>query len=154
MVKKAISLVKRLIVIERTPLKMTYASCVGIFIAFSPFIGFHWLMTILFAWLFNLNIAVIYAVSHIINNPFTMVPIYLADYAVGVYILNLLHIDMTHLDPWWVGWLNTKLACMGLPHLSLWVFLIGGNILAILAPIIAYPILLRFYRRILKQPAV
>ena len=154
MVRKIINFGKQLVLGERTPGKLAYASSIGIFIAFSPFVGFHWLMTLVLAWLLGLNVVAMYTASHIVNNPFTMVFIYLADYKVGNFIAKLVGIDLFAYNPWWMHWLNTKFACVGIPQLSLIAFLIGGNILGFLAACIAYPFLIHFYKRIIKQPAV
>lgn len=154
MIKKVIDLIKKLLLYERTPHKLAYASCVGIFIGFSPLIGFHWLLTLICAWAFQLNIGVIYAASHVINNPFTMVPIYLAGYATGTKMMQWLGFDLISHNPWWMNWLNIKLSCLGIPTISLWTFLIGGHILGAVISIIAYPVLIRFYKRFIAHPTV
>lgn len=148
MIAKTIPFIKKLLLEERTPTKLAHASCFGLFIAFSPFIGFHWLMTIVFAWAFRLNIAVVYAVAHL-NNPLTMIPIYLADYKIGDAISQRLGINLFAYNPSWMNWLNMKLACLQIPNLSLWTFIIGGNVLSIVLGIISYPFFIRFYKRIL-----
>jgi uncharacterized protein len=154
MISKIIELGKYMMLRERTPTKLAYASCVGIFIAFSPFLGLHWLMTIILAWILRLNVAVVYAASHVVNNPFTMVPLYLAGYAVGNYITQLFGLNLLAYNPWWMNWLNLKLSCLGIPNLSLLTFLIGGNVLGLLVAVVSYPFLLRFYKRIIKEHAV
>ncbi len=154
MISKAIlSLVsfgKKLLLAERTPKKLAYASSIGIFIAFSPFVGFHWLITLILAWLLRLNIGVMYAASHVVNNPFTMIPIYWAGYVVGSTVTEYLQLNLLPYNPSWMNWLNVKLSCLGIPHLSLWDFLIGGNILGLLCAAIAYPFLIHFYKRLLR----
>ena len=151
MIKQVIDYAKKTLLAERTPQKLACASCVGIFIAFSPFLGVHWLMTIILAWALSLNVAVIYAAAHVVNNPLTMVPVYLADYTFGEWITKrLFGVDLLAYNPSWMQWLNIKLSCLGIPNLSLWTFIIGGNILGILAALAAYPFLLRFYQRIIK----
>ncbi len=142
---------KQLILGERTPQKLALASSFGIFIAFSPLLGIHWLLTIIFAWAFRLNFGVMYAAAHVVNNPLTMVPIYLADYAVGTFIARQLGIDLFAYNPTWMNWLNVKLACLGIPNLSLWAFLIGGHVLGLAVALIAYPLLLHFFHRVIRQ---
>ena len=155
MIKQAVAYAKKAILMERTPKKLAYASSVGIFIAFSPFLGIHWLLTIILAWALSLNIAVIYAVAHLVNNPFTMIPVYVADYAAGKFIIGrILGIDLFPYNPSWMNWLNLKLSCLGIPNLSLWTFIIGGNILGLLLAFAAYPFLLHFYRRIKGEHVV
>ena len=154
MIEKIVFLAKKMILAERTPSKLAIASSVGIFIAFSPFIGFHWLITIFFAWLFRLNIGVIYIASHIVNNPLTMIPLYLADYAVGNFIADYFGFNLLPYNPSWMNWLNLKLSCLAIPNLSLWTFLIGGHILGLLVALIMYPILIRFYKYVLASARV
>lgn len=144
---------KKKFLAERTPKKLALACAMGIFIAFWPFIGLHWLLTIIIAWTFRLNIAVIYAAAHVVNNPLTMVPLYLADYAVGLWVCNFFWgSTLVEKNPSWMQWLNVKLSCLGIPNLSLWAFLIGGHILALIVSIVAYPFLMRFFKKIITTP--
>lgn len=155
MLKQAIDFAKEMLLRERTPRKLAVASALGIFIAFSPFLGIHWLMTIAFAWIFSLNVAVIYAAAHVVNNPFTMVPVYWADYMFGKWLAHdIFGWDLYKFNPSWMQWLNLKLSCLGIPNLSLWTFIVGGNILGLLAAVMAYPFLLQFYKRIKREPTV
>lgn len=148
---KLVAYGKKLVLGERTPRKLALACAIGIFVAFSPLIGLHWLLTIIFAWIFGVNIVVVYAAAHVVNNPLTMVPLYLGDYAVGLWISNwLFESDLVAYNPSWMQWLNVKLSCLGIPNLSLWAFIIGGHVVAILASIIAFPLLMVFFKKILK----
>lgn len=153
MISKLLAFGKKLILSERTPRKLAFASSLGIFIACSPFLGIHWLMTIILSWLLSLNVAVVYAAAHVVNNPFTMIPLYIADYEVGKLIVErLLGLNLMQYNPSWMTWLNLKISCLGIPNISLWTFIIGGNILGLSLAIIAYPILLLLYRRIKNEP--
>lgn len=55
--------------------KLALAFGLGTFIAFSPWLGLHILSAVLLAWLFRLNKVVVLTAS-LINNPWTIVPIY------------------------------------------------------------------------------
>ena len=66
---------KKLLQAETSAKKFARSICVGIFIAFSPFVGFHTLMAIAFCRLFSLNYPVTLTVQLAINNPLTIVPI-------------------------------------------------------------------------------
>lgn len=143
---------KKLVLGERTPKKLAIACTLGIFIAFSPLIGLHWLLTIILAWMFGVNVAVVYVAAHIVNNPLTMVPLYLGDYAVGLWVCDkLFQSNLVNHNPSWMQWLNVKLSCMGISNLSLWAFIIGGHIVAIAASVIAFPFLIRFFNKIIKN---
>lgn len=143
---------KKLLLGERTPRKLAIACALGIFVAFSPLIGLHWLLTIILAWIFSVNVAVIYAAAHVVNNPLTMVPLYLGDYAVGLWVSDkLFGSNLADYNPSWMQWLNVKLSCLGVPNLSLWAFIIGGHIVAIVASFLAYPFLIRFFKKIITS---
>lgn len=153
LMQKLIAWSKKLLLGERTPRKLAIACALGIFIAFSPLIGVHWLLTIILAWLFSVNVAVVYAAAHVVNNPLTMVPLYLGDYTVGLWICQwLFKSDLVNHNPFWMRWLNVKLSCLGIPNLSLWAFIIGGHVVAIVVSIIAFPFLIRFFKKIIKAP--
>lgn len=150
---KLIARSKKLLLGERTPKKLAIACALGIFIAFSPLIGLHWLLTIVLAWMFGVNVTVVYVAAHIVNNPLTMVPLYLGDYAVGLWVCDrLFQSDLASHNPSWMQWLNVKLSCMGITNLSLWAFIIGGHIVAIVASVVAFPFLIRFFNKIIRTP--
>jgi hypothetical protein len=99
-----------------------------------------------------------------------MVPLYLANNAVGQFIgTHILRIDLAAYDPAWMKLVNKGLlfvstlmnslfAYLGfsftthISPISLWSFMIGGHVLGILLSIIAYPFLLWFYKKILARP--
>jgi uncharacterized protein (DUF2062 family) len=151
--ERIINFFKKIVLTERSPKKLAIAFCVGVFIAFSPFFGFHTIMTIFAAWYFHLNFAVIYSAAHIFNNPWTMVPLYMSDYIVGLKIFALLGLDPhAWANPCWANWLNGKLTYyIGLPKLSLWAFVIGGNVLGLAVSLALYPFIIRIFRRILAH---
>jgi len=135
---------------ERSPNKLALSFCVGIYIAFCPFIGFHTLMTFALAWLLRLNFLAIWVGSHIINNPWTMIPVYATGYWFGDWLLNdMFGFDMLALNPYWMSTINNVLThYVGIHHVSLWSFLIGGNILGLLASLLLYPIIKRVLTRL------
>lgn len=148
-----INFFKKIILTNRSPEKLAIAFCVGVFIAFSPFFGLHTIMTIFAAWYFELNFAVIYAASHIFNNPWTIVPVYVSDYVVGMKIFALFGADpYAWANPGWADWLNSKLTYyVGLPEISLWAFIVGGNVLGLVVSILLYPFVIRIFRRMLAR---
>ena len=136
--------IKRFIAYERCAHKLALSCCLGIYIAFSPFFGFHTAMVFFLSWLFALNCAVMMGVSMLVNNPWTMMPVYGAGYAFGDWLLKLFGVDHTY-NPAWVTscnlWLNTHI---GLPGISFWAFLIGGNIVGICLALVGYPFIKRY----------
>ena len=127
---------------ERCPRRLAFSVSLAVFIAFSPFVGFHTAMVFLFSWLFALNAAVLLTISMLINNPWTMVPIYAADHIVGDQLFYLCGINGMELNPDWVDSLNAWIShYTGLSGISFWAFLVGGNLLSIVLALIIYPII-------------
>jgi uncharacterized protein (DUF2062 family) len=129
---------------ERSPRRLIMSCCVGVYIAFCPFVGFHTLMVFAFAWLFSLNLAVLFAVSCLINNPWTMVPIYTAGHIAGDWLLQIFGINSMSWNPAWLTSFNEHVTnYIGMGGVSLWSFLIGGNVLGLCCAGCLYPVLNR-----------
>ncbi len=139
----------RLLNYERCAHKLSLSCCVGIYIAFSPFVGFHTAMVFLFSWLFALNFAVILSVSMFVNNPWTMVPVYGAGHLFGDWVLSVCGVNHYDWNPTWIKlcneWLTSK---VGLSGFSFWAFMIGGNILGVSLSIACYPVIKRCMSRL------
>src|ERR671914_1144332 len=79
---------RRLLAIDDPPERTALAFSIGVFIAFSPFLGLHTIMATALAFLFRFNKIAIYT-GTFINNPFlTLVPIIIASYAVGAFLMG------------------------------------------------------------------
>src|ERR1044072_2464843 len=79
---------RRLLALNDPPERTALAFSIGVFIAFSPFLGLHTILATVIAFLFRFNQVAIYT-GTVINNPFfTPVPIIIASYAVGAFILG------------------------------------------------------------------
>lgn len=142
------SLGERLMALEQSPHKLALTCALGVFIGISPLMGLHTVMTFFFAWFFSINIAALFAVSVLVNNPWTMVPVYSFDHFFGTWLFRLLHIDYLHLDPVWVESCNVFLKNhTGISGLSLVAFLVGGNVLAFGISFIVYPLAKRVFTR-------
>jgi len=148
------STLRRLLALDDPPERTALAFSIGIFIAFSPFLGLHTIMATSIAFLFRFNKIAIFS-GTFINNPFlTLVPIILASYAVGAFLLGR----------------PVKIPAEGLellknPHLLtadyyrklfkegwdiVWPFTIGGMLLSVVCSLAAYPVtswLLRKHKR-------
>jgi uncharacterized protein (DUF2062 family) len=145
---------RRLLALDDPPERTALAFSIGVFIAFSPFLGLHTVLATLIAFLFRFNKIAIYS-GTFINNPFlTLVPIIIASYAVGALILGRpLRIPAEGVE------------LLRHPHLLTadyyrrifqeswdiaWPFAIGGMTLSVVCSLIAYPVtssLLRAHRR-------
>ncbi len=141
---------RRLLALDDPPERTALAFAVGVFIAFSPFLGLHTIMATLIAFIFRFNKIAIYT-GTFINNPFlTLVPIIFLSYGVGALCLG---------RPMQLP--REGLALLGEPHLltgAYWhelmghsrdillPFTIGGLILSVVCSLVAYPVTLRLLR--------
>jgi uncharacterized protein (DUF2062 family) len=142
---------RRLLAVDDPPERTALAFSVGVFIAFSPFLGLHTIMATLVAFLFRFNKIAIYT-GTFVNNPFlTLVPIIAASYAVGAAILRrpfslpdegwrLLQDPHLFAAAYWQQ-LFTHLWDIVLP------FSIGGIALSVICSLAAYPVTLKLLRR-------
>lgn len=142
--------VRRLLAIDDPPERTALAFSIGVCIAFSPFLGLHTILATLLAFLFRLNKVAIYT-GTFVNNPFfTLVPIILASYAIGAFLLGrplslpeegMSLLKEPHLlegDYW------RRLFGSGLEVLL--PFAIGGGVLSVVCSLVAYPLTLRLLR--------
>ena len=135
---------RRLLTLDDPPERTALAFAIGVFIAFSPFLGLHTIMATLVAFLFRFNKIAVYA-GTFINNPFlTLVPIIVVSYAVGAFLLGQpLRIPAEGID------------LLKEPHLLtadyypklfregwqiVWPFTIGGMVLSVVCSLVAYPV--------------
>ena len=141
---------RRLLALDDPPERTALAFSVGVFIAFSPFLGLHTVMATVLAFAFRFNKVAIYT-GTFVNNPFlTLVPIIVASYAVGALLLGrplrlpeggMELLRDPHLfarDYWRRLW--------GHADDVLLPFAVGGTALSVVCSLIAYPVTLKFLR--------
>jgi len=144
------STIRRLLAIDDPPERTALAFSIGVFIAFSPFLGLHTILATLLAFIFRFNKVAIYT-GTFINNPFlTLVPIIVASYGVGAFILGRpLHIPQAGVellkDPEiFSGEYYRRLASQS--RYIVEPFAVGGMVLSVVCSAIAYPLTLRALR--------
>lgn len=145
---------RRLLALDDPPERTALAFSIGVFIAFSPFLGIHTILATLIAFVFRFNKVAIYS-GTFINNPFlTLVPIIIASYAVGAFVLGRpLRIPAEGVELLKNPHLLTADYYRKLFRESwdiVWPFTIGGMVLSVVCSLIAYPVtswLLRQHRR-------
>jgi uncharacterized protein (DUF2062 family) len=140
---------RRLLALDDPPERTALAFSVGVFIAFSPFLGLHTIMATLAAFLLRFNKIAIYS-GTFVNNPFTLVPIIVTSYAIGAFILGR-PLEIT----------DAGMELLRHPHLLtadyyrhlfresweiVWPFSIGATILSVVCSLIAYPVTLSLLR--------
>jgi len=144
------SAIRRLLAIDDPPERTALAFSIGVFIAFSPFLGLHTILATLLAFIFRFNKVAIYT-GTFINNPFlTLVPIIVASYGVGALILGRpLRIPQEGVDllkdpEIFSGAYYRRLASQS--RYIVEPFAVGGMILSVVCSVIAYPLTLRALR--------
>jgi uncharacterized protein (DUF2062 family) len=148
---------RRLLAIDDPPERTALAFSIGVFIAFSPFLGLHTILATFIAFLFRFNKVAIYTGTFVNNPPLTLVPIIIASYAVGAFLTG----RPLKLPP-------EGLELLKNPHLltgdyyrrifaqSLTIvipFAIGGMVLSVVCSVIAYPLTLRALRSFRSRQA-
>lgn len=160
MVKKCFkSVLSRLVEKQRCANKLTLSFCVGTYIAFSPFVGFHTALVFFLSWVFSLEYAAVLAAAWLINNPWTMFPIYAFTYGSGQFILgSLCGIDTLAYNPVLPAciqpithWFSSS---TGLSNLSFWSFIFGGNLIGLCAAAMMYPIVKPLFKKLINEKNV
>ncbi len=138
---------RRLLAIDDPPERTALAFSVGVFIAFSPFLGLHTVAATVVAFLFRFNKIAIYS-GTFINNPFlTLIPIIVISYAVGALLLGMpLRIPAEGVQLLREPHLFTGSYYRRLFGQSWYIvkpFLVGGMVLSVVCSALAYPLTLR-----------
>ena len=149
---------RRLLAIDDPPERTALAFSIGVFIAFSPFLGLHTIMATVVAFLFRFNKIAIYT-GTFLNNPFlTLVPIIIASYAVGAFILGRpLSIPEEGLEllknpRLFSGDYYRLLFVQSWNHI-VWPFSVGASALSVVCSLLAYPLTLRMLRAYHRRKA-
>jgi len=144
--------IKRLAEHNSSATHLSVSFCVGVYIGFSPFPGFQTLLVIVLSWLCSLYMPAVFIGSCLVNNPWTMVPVYMIDYFFGKWILlSVVHSDIYYTNPSWIVSINSFLVTtlgitkLGISEVSFWAFIIGGNLLGLIVAVILYPIMYRVF---------
>ena len=142
---------RRLLAIDDPPERTALAFSIGVFIAFSPFLGLHTIMATAVAFLFRFNKIAIYT-GTFINNPFlTLVPIIIVSYGVGAFILGRpLSIPDEGLEllknPRLFSGDYYRLLFRESWNNIVWPFSVGAMALSVVCSLLAYPLTLRALR--------
>lgn len=143
-------LAKKLLHIEDTPERTALAYAIGIFLGFSPFLGFHTLFGLAIAFLFGLNrLAILLGVWT--NTPWWIVPFYMVATRIGMWMTGF-RIEWATLQEIFQSGMD-----QGFTSSDFWgsltsqggflfSFLIGSLLLATLLSVIAYPLSLKWIR--------
>jgi uncharacterized protein (DUF2062 family) len=150
--KSLINYLKKFVYEEQSAQKLTLSFCIGCYIALSPFLFLHTVMVFIAVWLFELNLPVTLAAAAI-NNPWTMVPVFMADYLFGYWLVhNVMGIEYFMASPNWMNNINDFCEMtLGITKPCLWSFMIGGNLLGILLSLALYPIMKKLFEKLILE---
>ena len=153
MISRTVQFLKNIALKETSPKKLALSSAVAMYITWTPFLGFHTIMLIVAGWALRLNVPFMIAVGYGVNNPWTMVPIYMAGYLCGYWLLHVIcAVPVVDLNPVWMLWVNQKaMALLGIQEISFWAFMLGGNVLGVLFAFITYPVALHGFKKMMKK---
>ena len=120
--------------LQETPHRTALAFAIGVFIAFAPHYLFHTASVVFCAWAFRLNYLAVFLGS-LINNPWTLIPILAASLYTGFFLVG--KSPSTTVE--WEQLTMNNIFDMLSPYLI--PFIIGACTLAVLASLLAYPVM-------------
>ena len=129
--------------LRETPQRTAFAFSLGVFIAFTPTYGLHFVSVIFLAWAFRLNFPAL-LVGAFINNPWTIAPILGATMWTGFFMLGTPEVP----DFSWNNLSITTMYELLLPFML--PFTLGALTLSVLGALLAYPLgllLVSWYRK-------
>jgi len=129
---------------DDTPPRAALAFAVGVFIAWTPALGFHTLLALAIAFLFGLNRVAVLA-GTFVNNPWTLVPIYTASAWLGSHMTGA-DVSLPRLEGGTWGHLFDFLA-----QCRPWIvpLTMGTLVLGLTCALVSFPVVLfgiRWYR--------
>lgn len=139
---------RRVLGLNDTPHRIALAFALGVFIAFSPLLGLHFILAIILAWLFGLNrVAVLFGA--LVNNPWTFTPITISSTWFGIELCCKAY----EIPP--INWENITFSNMaGQLKSYFFPFVLGSTLLGLLFSIVAYFLMLWMisqYRKMKKH---
>ena len=127
----------RLLSLDDTPERIALGFSVGVFLAFSPFLGLHTLLGLTLAFLFGLNrVAVL--VGLFVNNPWTLLPIYAAATYIGGIFLGAPSSAVLPDFGWSRMWQSAYWVALAKQWRMLVPMLLGSAILSTLFSVLSY----------------
>lgn len=118
--------------LDEPPHRLSLAFALGVFIAFSPWLGLHIVSAVFLSWLFRLNKVVVLTGSFV-NNPWTIVPMYAFCLWFGVKVTGA---DVAVPEIAWGSLGIRELYDVLVPFL--WPYLAGTMIIGAVAAVLSY----------------
>jgi uncharacterized protein (DUF2062 family) len=136
------------------PHRTALAFGIGVFIAFSPLLGLHWLLPLTACFVFRLNKVVTFMATYI-NNPWTIAPLYIFGTGLGCALLGVSPEGLSGIDWHSEGMLFYRSLFAHLrPYL--WPYIVGNTLLGAVTGVASY-FLLRWFlerRQVSRAPTI
>jgi len=132
------NLLKKVVHADGEPGRIASAVAVGVFIAWFPIVGTHTVMVIGMAWLFRLSTALVF-VGAFVNNPFTMFPIFLSGFWLGLVVTGTENVS--------VSWNMSFETLIEVGRVFFIPFCVGNLILGTLGAVVTYFLILHSVRK-------
>jgi uncharacterized protein (DUF2062 family) len=128
--------------LDDNPHRIAMAFSLGVFIAFSPFIGLQIISAVFLAWVLRLNTLAV-LLGTLLNNPWTIAPIFGTGLWVGVEIYGRHHLFQP------IRWHELTIVNL-IPQFepTLMPFLLGTTLLGIVASVMVYPCAYYFVKEV------
>jgi uncharacterized protein (DUF2062 family) len=137
----------RVLHVDDTPHRIALGVAIGMFVTWTPTIGFQMILTVLICWLVRANKAV--GVPFVwLSNPLTIVPIYYPNYVVGCWFVGGDFADFDFIEAmtrelpagWWakiIAWWSNMGQALWRVFVPLWV---GSIIVGLIIGVMTYPL--------------
>jgi uncharacterized protein (DUF2062 family) len=130
--KSVRELIRRVLLSDDSPQQIAFGVAIGVYLACSPFLGFHTVAALTLALIFRVS-RLAAVLGTLINNPFTMAFLYLFELKVGSHLLGL-HLKLPeHV------WKN-PVGLFSLGEKAFLSIIVGFLVVGLFASIVAFPI--------------
>ncbi|MGC2424002.1 MAG: DUF2062 domain-containing protein [Nitrospirota bacterium] len=85
--------IRNILHVDETPHDLARSFAAGVFVAFTPFLGIHWIIILTLAWIFRLN-KVVALTGTFVNNPWTIAFVYIIPTWLTVSAMRALGADI------------------------------------------------------------
>ncbi|MCI0389883.1 MAG: DUF2062 domain-containing protein [Acidobacteria bacterium] len=135
---------RNLLNLDDPPERTALAFAIGVFIGFSPLLGFHTILVAIIAIMCRFNKLAIITGS-LLSNPWTIAPIVAASWAIGRWFIGAPSIELPHFS------ISAMLTVqfwqvIAAQWRQLIPFAVGATIFSVASGVISYPLMLYFLR--------
>lgn len=127
--------------VQDTPHRLALSFAIGVAIAFNPLLGLHTLLALGLAFALRLS-RVAMLLGALINNPWTLAPLYMAGTLLGCVLLDVPAHGLSGIE-----WSEGAVALWHALQPYVWPYVVGNLVLGALCAVPSYLLLRRFLER-------